>query len=137
MKHVICWVMFFLMSVVSIPGYSAVIGINDDEVKKVAEPILDNVMKGFTSDDYLQYSKDFDAALKETITSERFQEIRGEIVEWIGHYLYREYLGFINKGAITVVFWKGVFDKTEEEVLIKMVVSEKNGQYFIAGLVYQ
>ena len=137
MKHVLCCLMVFLMSAVAAPGYSAVIGSTNDEVKNVAEPILDNVMNGFTNDDYFQYSKDFDATLKETITSARFKEIRGDILKWIGSYLYREYLGFINREAITIVFWKGVFDKTEDEILIKMVVSERNGKNFITGLWYQ
>ncbi|MCK4993466.1 MAG: hypothetical protein KAS13_00280 [Candidatus Omnitrophica bacterium] len=137
MKHVLFYLMVFLMCAAAMPGYSAVVGTTNDEVKNVVEPILDNVMNGFTKDDYFLYSKDFDATLKETITSERFQEIRGDIVKWIGSYLYREYLGFINRDAITIIFWKGVFDKTEDEILIKMVVSERNGEYLITGLWYQ
>ena len=137
MKKVLCCLLVILISASALPGYSAVIGTTDDEVKKIAEPILDNVMKGFTKDNYVQYSKNFDVTLKETITSERFQEIRGDIIKWIGSYLYREYLGFINREAITIVFWKGVFDKTEDEILIKMVVSQRNGKYFITGLSYQ
>ncbi|MCG2710960.1 MAG: hypothetical protein L6416_01295 [Candidatus Omnitrophica bacterium] len=137
MKHVLCCIMVFLISVMALPGYSAVIGTTDEEVKNITEPILDNVMSGFTNDNYLQYSKDFDATLKETITLERFQEIRGDILKWIGSYLYRDYLGFINREAITIIFWKGIFDKTQDEILIKMVVSERNGQYLITGLWYQ
>ena len=137
MRHAMCCIMVFLMTAVALPGYSAVIGTTDEEVKNIAEPILENVMSGFTKDDYSRYSKDFDTTLKETITSERFQEIRGDILKWIGSYLYREYLGFINREAITIIFWKGIFDKTEEEILIKMVVSERNGQYLITGLWYQ
>ncbi len=137
MKYALCCVMVFFMSVMALPGYGAVIGNTDEEVKNIAEPILDNVMNGFANDDYLQYSKDFDAALRKTITSERFQEIRGDILKWIGSYLYREYLGFINREAITIVFWKGVFEKTQDEILIKMVVSERNGKYLVTGLWYQ
>lgn len=137
MKYIICFLMIVCMSTLALPAYSAVIGSTDDEVKNIAEPILDNVMDGFSKDDYFQYSEDFDATLKETITAERFQEIRSDIVKWIGGYLYREYLGFINREAITIIFWKGVFDKTEDEILIKMVVSERNGEYLITGLWYQ
>ncbi|MFH1093676.1 MAG: hypothetical protein V1739_05940 [Candidatus Omnitrophota bacterium] len=137
MKYASCCIMVFLMSIMALPGYGAVIGATNDEVKNIAEPMLDNVMSGFTQDDYIQYSKDFDATLKETITSERFSEIRGDILKWIGSYLYREYLGFINREGITIIFWKGVFDKTQDEILIKMVVSERNGQYLVTGLWYQ
>ena len=83
------------------------------------------------------HSENFDAKLKETITAERFLEIREDTLKGIGSYLYREYLGFINRNAITIVFWKGIFDKTQDEILIKMIIIEKNGEYFIAGLSYQ
>ena len=129
--------LFFILCSVSLPVYGAVIGKTNEEVSAIANPILDNVIAGFADDNYAQYAKDFDATLKETITAERFQEIREDILKWIGSYLYREYLGFLNKEAITIVFWKGVFDKSEDDILIKMVISERNGKYLITGLWYQ
>lgn len=137
MKRVLSCMMVLLISVMTAPVYAAVIGTTDAEVKNIVEPMLDNVLKGFSKDDYFLYAQDFDGKLKETITAERFQEIRQDVFKGIGAYLYREYLGFINKGSITIIFWKGVFDKTQDEMLIKMIVTRENGQYLITDLVYQ
>ena len=137
MKKILYGLMVFLICAIAIPAHGAVIGQTDKEVKDIAEPIFDNVMKGFSADDYIEYSKNFDSTLKETITSKRFREIRGDILKWVGSYLYREYLGYINREAVTIVFWKGIFDKTQDEILIKMVVSERNGECLITGLWYQ
>jgi len=134
--YVLCC-LFFLICGISTPSYAAVIGENDEEVEGVADPLLDNVLSGFSDEDYSKYSKDFDETLKSTITPRHFKEIREQVLGSVGKYLYREYLGFLNREAITIVLWKGVFDKTQDEVLIKMVVSEQNGRYLITGLWYQ
>lgn len=137
MKFYVLCCLFFLICGLSNPACAAVIGKTDEEVEIIADALLDNVMIGFGDEDYVKYSKDFDQTLKETITSEHFKEIRKDVIERIGNYLYREYLGFLNREAVTIVLWKGVFDKTQDEVLIKMVVSERDGRYLITGLWYQ
>ncbi len=137
MKNVLLVLMVLFVCLLALPGYGAVVGKTDEEVRPVVDAMLENVLSGFSNDNYLQYSKDFDITLRNTITSQRFQEIRRDVLKWVGSYLYREYLGFLNREANTIVFWKGVFDKTQDEILIKMVVSERNGQYLITGLWYQ
>ena len=137
MKNILLVLMVLFVCLIALPGYGAVVGKTDEEVRPIVDDMLENVLSGFSNDNYLQYSKDFDSTLRNTITSQRFQEIRDDVLKWVGSYLYREYLGFLNREANTVVFWKGVFDKTQDEILIKMVVSERNGQYFITGLWYQ
>lgn len=134
--YAIC-IVFFLLGSVYLSANAAVIVKTDEEVMAIANPLLDNIIAGFAEDDYSKYSKDFDVTLKETITEKRFEEIREDIIKWIGNYLYREYLGFLNKEATTIVFWKGVFDKTQEDILIKIVISERNGKHLISGLWYQ
>ena len=137
MKLTLWGLIVFLICAIAMPVQGAVIGKTDKEVKNIVEPILDNVMNGFSADDYLKYSENFDFTLKETITSKRFKEIREAILKRVGSYLYREYLGFLNREAVTIVFWKGIFDETQDEILIKMVISERNGKYLITGLWYQ
>lgn len=118
-------------------AHGAVIGTTDEEVKYNAEPMLDDIMNGLNSNDYNKYAKDFDATLKEAITVEKFHEVRETIIETLGSYLYSEYLGFVNKNKFTIAFWKGSFDKTEDEILIKLVVSKRGGDYLVTGLWFE
>lgn len=114
-----------------------VIGKTDKEVQTIAEPILDNILESFETNDYNKYSKDFDDTLKETITEERFLEIARQIDNSIGNYKEKNYLGFLTKGRMTLILWKAKFDKTQDDVLIKLVMSKRGGRYLVTGLWFQ
>lgn len=109
----------------------------NEEVEAIANPLLDNILEGLDKGDYVQYTRDFDISLKESITESRFKEIKIQISKQLGGYLYREYFGFLNRQKMTVVFWKGVFDKAQDDILIKMTISQRGQKYFITGLWFQ
>ena len=123
--------------VLSVNAYAEVIGQDNDRVKQHADPIIDNILQGMANDDYLQYTKDFDQILKTNMSRTQFIKKRIEIYDWIGGYLYREYLGFTNSQGTTVVFWKGTFDKTQDDILISLTLSQEQGKYLVKGLLYQ
>ena len=129
--------MILVAGAVCVPAQAGIIGQNDEQVRAIAEPIMDTILEGLNRGDYLQYSRDFDMTLKEAITRDRFADIQKDINAQFGEYLFREYLGFLNREAFTIVLWKGVFGKTKDEVLIKLVISERNGRYQVTGLWYQ
>ncbi len=124
--------MFFSTNV-----YAAVIGTANDEVQQYADPILDNILQSLADDDYPQYTKDFDRQLRAMISRKSFIVKRKEIFDWVGGYLYREYLGFINTQGVTVVFWKGTFDRTQDDVLIRITLTKEQGRILVKGLFYQ
>ncbi|MBU4304152.1 MAG: DUF3887 domain-containing protein [Candidatus Omnitrophica bacterium] len=138
MKKILCFFLCFMFLAASPQSVNAaVIGQSNEQVRAITDPIMDNIFDGLNNEDYDKYSRDFDGTLKETLSPERFRAVRKEIKDWVGNYLYREYLGFINRQAITIIFWKAVFDKTQDEILIKLVVSERDGKYLVTGLWFQ
>ena len=138
MRKILCFFLCFVFLAASpLVVNAAIVGQSNEQVLAIADPIMDNIFDGLNNDDYYKYSRDFDSTLKETLSPERFLSVHKEIKDWVGNYLYREYLGFINRQAITIIFWKGVFDKTQDEILIKLVVSEHEGNYFVTGLWFQ
>lgn len=104
------------------------------DIRIVADLLLDNILNGFKQDDYLEYSKDFDPSLKVLGARTKFFNVNRYIKKFLGNYLYREYIGSLQRGNNTLVLWKGVFDKTENDVLIKLVIARKNNRYFVTGL---
>lgn len=106
-------------------------------MRAIGEPILDGILEGFAEDDYVKYSKDFDDMLKESISEKKFLETDSQIRGSIGNYKSREYLGFLVNGEMTVVLWKARFDKSEDDVLIKLVVSKRGDKYPVTGLWFQ
>ena len=137
MRYVIYVAVILAITVVSVSTFAGVIGRTNEEVRAIAEPILDNILEGFKTDDYRKYSRDLDDTLKETISQKKFLEIDHQIQSSIGNYQSREYLGFLIKGQMTVVLWKGRFDRSVDDVLIKLVVSKRKGKYLVTGLWFQ
>jgi len=137
MKFKVIVLLLAVSMVFSANVYAAVIGTDNEEVKKCADPILDNILQAMASDDYLKYSKDFDKQLRVMVSQKKFIAKRKEIYDWIGGYLYREYLGFINTQGATVVFWKGTFDKTQNDILIRITLNKEQGRVLVKGLFYQ
>ena len=107
------------------------------EMKEVADPILDNILDGFKLEKYVTYSRDFDQALKVIGSRTKFFNVARYLKDTVGNYMYREYMGSIYKKDGIVVLWKGTFDKTKEDVLIKLFLSEKNNRYVVTGLRFQ
>jgi hypothetical protein len=121
----------------SIPAAAEFIGDNEQEVQAAADPIVDNLLKGYNDGNYGVYSKSFDATLRETFSEKRFGEVRGKLLKSLGKYTGRTYLGFLRKGRTTLVLWKARFDQTADDVLIKLVVSRRGAQDQVVGLWFQ
>jgi hypothetical protein len=137
MKHKIVVGVIALSMVLTANAFATVIGNNNDEVKQIADPIMDSILQAMANDDYAQYTKDFDQQLKAVLSKNRFIAKRKEIYDWVGSYLYREYLGFTNTQGVTVIFWKATFDKTQDDILIRLTLTQDKGKYLVKGLFYQ
>ena len=136
-KGGIGFVFLLVFLLASLPLSADVIGKTDTEVSKVAEPILDNILEAFRTGDYEQYCRDFDNTLKESVSEKKFRQVREWLQNTLGKYQYKKYLGFSKKGRMSVVLWKAKFDKSEDDVLIKLVVSKRGDKYLVTGLWFQ
>ncbi len=126
-----------MISMALSPAAAAVIGQNDKEVVAVADPILDSVLTGMSEGNYGKYSKNFDDLLKDTITEKKFQQVRDEILKKFGKYQSRTYLGYITQSNSTVALWKGRFSNTDDDVMIKLVLSKRGDKVQVVGLWFQ
>ncbi len=136
MKNIIiCIVLSFAMLVTA--ACAETIGKTNKEVRAIAEPILDNIFDGIEADSYATWSKDFDPTMKDVLTKEKFAESNQQVKERMGNCTSRKYLAFLNKGEVTMILWKAVFDKTKDDVLITLVLSSRDGKYQVAGLWFQ
>ncbi len=117
--------------------YAGVIGDTNEEVKAVANPILDSILDGMKTNDYTKYSKDFDDTMKNALPKEAFLAANKQIRDYMGEYKSREYLGFLKKNNMTVILWKSVFDKSEDEFLVKLIISKQKDKYLVTGLWFQ
>lgn len=125
------------LGLLTLAAAGAPVGTSDQQVRSLAEPILDNLLAGFNQGDYAKYSKDFDAALREAIPEKKFQQVREDILKKFGKYREKNYLGFLNQEPYTVALWKGAFAGTQNDILIKLVLSKRQDKVVVVGLWFQ
>ena len=118
-------------------AWAAPVGTDDRQVKAVAEPILNNLLAAFKDGNYAQYSQDFDEAMREAIPEKKFQQVRDDLTEKLGKFKSKKYLGFLNQQPHTIVLWKAAFDGTQNDILIKLVLSKRQDKVAVAGLWFQ
>jgi hypothetical protein len=137
MKNIVFAVSILFTAIVCTPTYAEIIGNTDKEVRTIAAPILDNIIEGIKTGDYAKYVEHFDKTMKEAVPKANFFVSNMQIQNLFGQYLYRHYLGFLKKGDMTLVLWKARYNKTEDDVLVKMILSKRERKYFVTGLFFQ
>ncbi|MBM4283917.1 MAG: DUF3887 domain-containing protein [Deltaproteobacteria bacterium] len=120
-----------------LPASGAVVGQNDQEVKAAADPILDRLLAGLQENDYQAYSQDFDDTLKEAVSEKKFQQVRTQIMNKLGKLQSRTFLGSLKQNNMSVVLYRATFERSENDVLIKMVVSKRKDRILVTGLWFQ
>jgi len=108
-----------------------------ERIQIIGDSLLNNVLDGMKINDYAKYSRDFDVAMKDALPEKAFIATNKQIIELFGEYKNSEYLGFLNQKKTTMFLWKGFFSKSQDDILIKLVVSETDGKYLISGLWFQ
>lgn len=137
MRKLLAGILGLSILFLAMPLTAAPVGTSDQEVKAVADPILENLLAGFNQGNYAQYSKNFDETLREAIPEEKFQQVRRELMKKLGSFKSKNYLGFLNQQAHTVVLWKGAFTDTQDDVLLKLVLSKRQDKVVVKGLWFQ
>ena len=99
----------------------------DDEVKAIADPILDNILDGMKIENYALYSKNFGNKLMSKIDKKEFLKKNKAINNRIGVFESREYLGFLSQKKSTIVLFKCKFSDSLDDVLIRLVLNKKHG----------
>ena len=117
--------------------HAETVGVPDEQFQALGEAVLDNILAGLAENDYQKYAQDFDEFLKEASPERNFLQTAQQIKSTMGACTEREYLGFLNKGEMTVGLWKGTFDGTADDMLIKLVLSKRGDAIVVTGLWFQ
>ncbi|MCD4778974.1 MAG: hypothetical protein K8S27_00280 [Candidatus Omnitrophica bacterium] len=136
MKRVLS-IFTIIFLVVGQPASAEVLGFNDAEVKAIGQPVLDNILEGFDNNDYLIYVRDFDDTLRESVSEDQFYQVDQHFEKTIGPIVSKTYLGYLKQGQMTVLLWKARFEYSDNDVLIKLVMSKRGDRYVVTGLWFQ
>jgi hypothetical protein len=130
------FIFLVFLAITSISLNAAYIGNTNEEVLKVAEPIMDKLLYSIKVNDYTKCIQLCSEDLQKRLTKKSFEK---SVEKWYDLYGKRtsiEYIGFLNKNNLTVVLWKAQYEKTKNHVMIKLVLTKQNGKIIIVDILY-
>jgi len=98
-----------------------------------ANPVTDNLMQGFSENNYTLYSRDFSIEMREGLDEVVFEENRDMILSKIGPYVSRGDPVVTESGEYLIVRYPGEFVQ-EEDVEIKVVFRKGDDSHQVYGL---
>jgi len=105
-----------------------------DLVREKASHIFLNLIQGTFDGDYGAYSQDFSSAMKRANDRESFLLLQRNLQKNLGKFKTMEYLGSYRQLGQTITLFKAQFGKEKDDVLVKLVLDEKDGEFKVTGL---
>ncbi|NOZ21103.1 MAG: hypothetical protein GXP25_08435 [Planctomycetes bacterium] len=129
-------VVFLVLGIVPV-SVRAQTDLTDEAMRAAADPMLDNILEAMKAQDYVKYCQDFDAKLKAAISQIKFLTSNAQIRARLGDCQSRTYLGFLKKSPAVIVLWKGKFSKSDNDMLIKLILTRQGDKWLVSGLWFQ
>ena len=104
---------------------------SDEEILKVAGPIMDNLMEASINIDHERHVRDFTERLKSLVTKEYLEKVRRQYQAEKGLFSNREYVAIFRRPESVAIVWKQWFTKRQGEFVAEMVLVEQNSRYLV------
>lgn len=116
-------------------AFAAPISHSEREIKKLADPYIKAVVDSYNNTNYAKMARFFNDIMFDDFSSEKFKNIRDEIFPSNGRIKSAKFMGFITQQEMTVILYKGEFEKGQG--LIKLVLSTGDKGIEISGLWFE
>jgi hypothetical protein len=101
---------------------------SENEVLKIANPIMDNLMEASTNIDYEAHIRDYYKPIPELFTKEKFEKDCAEYQARDGVFTTREYLGLTRNCDFISIYWKQKYSKSVGEKLAVLTLVMQNNK---------
>jgi hypothetical protein len=104
---------------------------SDEEILKVATPIMDNLMAGSTEIDHEKHTRDFTDRMKSIVTKDYLKTVcKHYQAEW-GFFTKREFVAIFRRPTSIAIVWKQCCTKREGEFVAELVLVEQDSKYLV------
>ena len=104
---------------------------SDEDILKIANPIMDNLMEGSTEIDHAKHIRDFTGRMKHIVTKEHLEKVcRRYQAEW-GYFSKREFVAVFRRPSSVAIVWKQWCTKHEGEFVAELVLVEQDSRYLV------
>ena len=104
---------------------------SDEEILKVAGPIMDNLMAASTDIDHERHVRDFTERLKSLVTKEYLEKVCRQYQTEKGFFSKRECVAIFRRPESVAIVWRQWFTKQQGEFVAEMVLVEQNSRYLV------
>ena len=104
---------------------------SDDEILKVVNPIMDNLMDASTAIDRERHVRDFTDRAKGIVTAEHLQRVCEKYQREKGFFSRREFVAIFRRPQSVVVIWKQWFTKAAGEHVAELVLVQDGNRYLV------
>ena len=130
----------FLLAAVVIAASGSmadVVGHSSRAVKRVADPILGDLLNAANQGAFKLAAKDFSPEFQQSLPSSELAEIIAGLRRDHGAYVTHEYLGSLaTQGRTTsLALWKAQYER--DDVLIRMTLEQRDGRAYVTGLWFE
>ncbi len=108
--------------------------VSDDQIKQIATDQITSIMKSIESRNYDQYSKDFSDKMKAAQKPDDFMTLCKKIDSSLGKLDSVKFIGFYVHGTETITLFKAKYSKTDDDVLVRLVLDLNNPSKKVVGL---
>ncbi|WHZ15517.1 MAG: hypothetical protein OJF52_002361 [Nitrospira sp.] len=104
---------------------------SDEEILKVAEPIMDNLLEASTDIDHERHVRDFTERLKTLVTKDYLEKVCRQYQAEKGFFSKREYVAIFRRPQSVAIVWRQWFTKQAGEFVAEMVLVEQDSRYLV------
>ncbi len=104
---------------------------SEDEILRIANPIMDNPMDASTAIDHERHIQDVSDRMKAIVTKEYLQKVCEKYQQEKGYFARREPVAVFKRPGGAAIIWKQWFTKAPGEYVAEMLLIEKAGRLVV------
>ena len=104
---------------------------SDDQILRLANPIMDNLMDASTAIDHERHVRDFTERLKSIVTPDYLRRVCEKYQREKGHFSRREPVAILRRPGAAAIVWKQWFTRAQGEFVAEMLLVERDGKYLV------
>ena len=104
---------------------------SEEEILRVANSIMDNLMDASTAIDHERHIRDFTERMKAIVTKEYLQKVCEKYQQEKGYFSKREPVAVFKRPGGAAIIWKQWFTNAPGEFVAEMLLVEKDGRFLV------
>ena len=104
---------------------------SDEDILRVANPIMDNLMEASTVIDHERHIRDFSERMKAIVTKDHLQKVGEKYQREKGYFSRRDPVAVFKRPGAAAIVWKQRFTKAPGEFVAEMLLIEKDGAFLV------